>query len=45
MLSVLDELGENHLKDFFINGKFMYVNSFDEIRERVKSESKRIYKY
>lgn len=35
--------GENLLKDFYIDGKFTFTQTFDEIRERLTNESKRVY--
>jgi nicotinamide phosphoribosyltransferase len=35
---------EDLLKEFFKDGKFVYTQTFDEIRERVAEESKRVYK-
>jgi len=34
---------KNLLKDFFIDGKFIYTNTFEEIREKLTTESKRVY--
>jgi nicotinamide phosphoribosyltransferase len=39
----LDMNGDNHLHDFFIDGKFIYTNDFYAIRKRVAEESERIY--
>ena len=35
---------ENLLKDFYVDGKFLYTQTFNEIRERVAVESKRVYR-
>jgi nicotinamide phosphoribosyltransferase len=34
---------ENVLKEFFADGHFIYTSTFNEIRERVAEESKRVY--
>lgn len=40
----IKELDEtNLLKDFFIDGKFSYTQTFEEIRKRLTNESKRVY--
>ena len=33
----------NQLEDVFVNGDFIRTQTFDEIRERVASESMRVY--
>jgi len=35
---------ENLLKDFYVDGKFLYTQTFNELRERVAVESKRVYR-
>jgi len=41
----VEVMGEtNCLRDFYIDGKFVYINKFDAIRDRIKYESNRIYK-
>ena len=42
-VSIRDLEDINLLKDFFVDSKFIYTQSFDEIRERVADESKRVY--
>lgn len=31
------------LKDFYINGDFVFTNTFEEIRNTLKAESNRVY--
>lgn len=35
--------GVNLLKETFVNGKFIHTHTFEEIRERLTQESKRVY--
>lgn len=39
----IKDIKDNQLKDVFIDGEFVRTQTFDEIRERVASESKRVY--
>lgn len=41
---LVDELKDRDLlRDFYIDGQFMYTNTFEQIRSRLSTESKRIY--
>lgn len=37
------EIKDNELKEVFVDGDFIHMQTFDEIRERVSAESKRVY--
>ena len=37
------EIENNELQDVFVDGEFVRTQTFEEIRERVASESERVY--